>query len=518
MPDAANNLPNDPKVLRSLLLASQAAVKASEQKITDLEARLKTRDEELHNLQLQLIKLRRMQFGRSSEKLNKEIAQLELRLEELETEQALEAPIADITPASPTKKPARRALPEHLPRETLRHSGPCHCPDCGGELQSMGVDTREELEYIPARFKVIYHEREKLACRGCDTVVQAEVPARPIERGLAGPGLLAHVIVSKFADHLPLYRQSDIYAREGITLERSTLAGWIGQLGQLMDPLGDALGRYVLAGNKLHADDTPVPVLKPGLGKTKTGRFWTYVRDDRNAGQTEPAAAWFQYTPDRKGERPREHLRGFTGTLQADAYAGFHHLYQGGKIQEAACWAHVRRKFHDFAEANDSPIANEALLRIAAIYAIEQAVRGQPSDVRKAERQARAGPLLADLKAWLGEQQRKLSKKSELSKVIHYALARWPALTRYVDDGLLEIDNNIAENALRCVALGRKNYLFAGSDAGGERAALMYSLLATAKLNGINPEAYLRHVLTVIAAHPINQIEELLPWNVVLPE
>jgi len=518
MPDVAIQLPNDPRELRSLLLASQAAVKASEAEITDLKARLQSRDEELRNLQLQLIKLRRMQFGRSSEKLNNEIVQLELRLEELETEQALETPIVDVKPAKTNQKPARRPLPEHLLRETIRHAGPCNCPACGGPLQSMGVDTREELEYIPARFKVIRHEREKLACRSCDTVVQAEVPTRPIERGLAGPGLLAHVVVSKFADHLPLYRQSVIYAREGVTLERSTMAGWVGQMGTLLAPLHDALGRYVLAGNKLHADDTPVPVLKPGLGRTKTGRFWTYVRDDRNAGQTDPAAAWFQYTPDRKGERPRTHLKNFTGTLQADAYAGFHHLYQGDKIREAACWAHVRRKFYDFAEANASPIANEALARIAMLYAIEQQVRGQPTDVRQAARGARAGPLLAAFKTWLGAEQRQLSKKSALSKVIYYALVRWPALTRYVDDGLLEIDNNIAENALRCVALGRKNYLFAGSDAGGERAALMYSLLATAKLNGINPEAYLRHVLAIIAAHPINRIDELLPWNVVLPE
>jgi hypothetical protein len=281
-----------------------------------------------------------------------------------------------------------------------------------------------------------------------------------------------------------------------------------------MQPLAEALGRYVTAGRKLHADDTPVPVLNPGYGKTKTGRFWTYVRDDRNAGGVDPPAVWFQYTPDRKGEWPQKHLKDFQGVLQADGYAGFHHLYQGGHIREAACWAHVRRKFFEIAESQALPLANEALVRIGALYAIETEIRGESEETRRGVRQARAGPLIADLKLWMNQALSRVSKKSTLAVELRYALTRWPALTRYIDDGLLEIDNNIAENALRIVALGRKNYLFAGSDAGGERAALVYSLIGTAKLNGVNPQQYLQHVLERIADHPINRLEELLPWNV----
>jgi transposase len=518
MSGAASTLPNDPNELQALLLKAREQQRADAAHIAELKARLRSRDEELHNLQQQLIKLRRMQFGRSSEKLEKEIRQLELRLEELETEQALEVPLTTSTTAEPVVKPVRQKLPEHLPRETVVHAGPCACPDCGGDLTSVGIDTSEELEYVPARFKVILHKRAKLACRSCETIVQAALPSRPIERGLAGPGLLAHVLVSKYADHLPLYRQSEIYAREHVHLERSTMAGWVAQTSRLLTPLAAALGQYVCSGQKLHADDTTVPVLKPGLGKTGTGRFWTYVRDDRPAGQRTPAAVWFQYTPDRKGHWPREHLHDFSGTLQADGYAGFHHLYQGNRIREAACWAHVRRKFYDFAQANESPIANEALVRIAALYEIEKNIRGKPPDERMSVRQARAGPLLADFKQWLGRELTKLSKKSGLAAAIRYALPRWPALTRYVDDGLLEIDNNAAERALRTIALGRKNYLFAGSDAGGQRAALVYSLIGSAKLNGINPQRYLQHVLTHIAEHPINRIDELLPWNVGLAD
>lgn len=516
MSGAAHNLPNDTKKLQALLLQTQqtlAAERAAAQDtIAELKSRLKNRDIELQHLQLQLAKLRRMQFGRSSEKLAQEIEQLELRLEELETAQALEAPLIEAS-VTERKQPARKPLPEKLPRETVTHPAPCQCPDCGGTLTAMGTEVTEELEYVPARFKVIRHERDKFACRGCDTVITAPMPARPIEKGLAGPGLLAHVLVSKYVDHLPLYRQSLMFEREGIELERSTLAGWVGQTAQMMAPLGEALGRYVRAGGKLHADDTPVPVLKPGKGRTKTGRFWTYVRDDRPAGQDHPAAVWFRYSPDRKGIHPGTHLQDFTGYLQADGYAGFHHLYRGGAIQEVACWAHVRRKFYDIAEATDSPVANEALTRIGQLYAIEQEIRGQPPDTRRDVRQARAGPLLDDFKQWLNATLAQLSKKSALAEAIRYVLPRWPALTRYTGNGLLEIDNNAAERALRVVALGRKNYLFAGSDAGGERAALIYSLLGTAKLNGVNPEAYLTEVLTRIADHPINRIDELLPWN-----
>jgi hypothetical protein len=343
--------------------------------------------------------------------------------------------------------------------------------------------------------------------------VQAEAPTRPIARGLAGPGLLAHVLVSKYADHLPLYRQAEIYAREGVDLERSTLADWVGATSQLLNPLHEALRQYVMNAGKLHADATPVPVLAPGQGRTKQGRLWTYIRDDRPAGDRAAPAVWFTYSPDRRGEHPHRHLADFKGTLQADAYAGFNRLYETGRIQEAACWAHVRRKFFDLHAAHASPVTTEALERIGSLYGIESEIRGRPPEERQRERQTRSRPLLTSLKDWFKESLTKLSQKSETAVAIRYALGRWPALLRYCDDGSLEIDNNSAERALRAVALGRKNYLFAGSDAGGERAAVIYSLLGSAKLNGVDPETYLTAVLRRIADHPINRISELLPWN-----
>ena len=301
-------------------------------------------------------------------------------------------------------------------------------------------------------------------------------------------------------------------------LERSTLAGWVGGASRTLEPLIEALRRHVLAASRIHGDDTPVPVLDPGRGKTKTGRLWTYVRDERPTGGEAPPAAWFAYSPDRKGERPEAHLAGFEGTLHADAYAGFNGVYEKGRVREAACWAHVRRKFFDIEQAHASKLAAEALARIGALYGIEKEIRGSPAEARRRERQARAKPLLEALHAWFYDNLVGLSKKSETAKAMRYALGRWPALVRYLDDGELEIDNNAAERALRAVALGRKNYLFAGSDAGGERAAAMYSLIGTAKLNGLDPEAYLRQVLERIADHPINRIAELLPWNVRLDE
>jgi len=368
---------------------------------------------------------------------------------------------------------------------------------------------------VPARFKVMRYVRPKLSCASCERIVQTAAPSRPIERGLAGPGLLAHVLVAKYADHQPLYRQAEMYAREGVELERSTLADWVGGCSRLLEPLVEALHHHVMSAGKLHADDTPVPVLAPGHGKTKLGRLWTYVRDDRAAGDNTPPAVWFAYSPDRRGEHPRQHLQNFSGSLQADAYAGFHHLYEGGRIQEAACWAHVRRKFYELQVAHASPLAGEALKRIAELYAIESDIRGRPAEERLQARMARARPLLDRLHQWLQATLVVVSKKSEIAAAIRYALGRWRALLRYSEGGHIEIDNNAAERALRAVALGRKNYLFAGSDSGGERAAAIYSLIGTAKLNGLDPEAYLRGVLQRIADHPINRIEELLPWNLV---
>ena len=482
--------------------------------VVEQHAALTAHQSEIDNLKLLILKLRRMQFGRRSEKLNHQIEQLELQLEDLETSD-LTGPKQAIDPQSViSNRPSRGPLSAELPRETqtLEPIEDC-CPDCGCALSPLGEDVSEMLEYVPARFKVIRTVRPKLSCTRCDRIVQQPAPHRPIDRGLAGPGLLAHVMVSKYADHLPLYRQSEIYERVGVDLERSTLAGWVGGTTRTLMPLVDALRQYVVDAEKLHGDDTPVPVLAPGNGKTKTGRLWTYVRDDRPAGSTEAPAVWFAYSPDRKGEHPGKHLRDFSGTLQADGFAGFNRLYETGMIVEAACWAHVRRKFHDLYEAHRSPIAEEALKRIGELYGIEKEIRGRPPDERQQIRNTRARPLLESLKNWLEESLSKLSRKSDVSKAVHYALGRWPALLRYCGDGRIEIDNNAAERALRAVALGRKNYMFAGSDSGGERAAAMYSLIGSAKLNGIDPEAYLSDVLARIADHPIRRIDALLPWN-----
>jgi len=498
------SLPDDIESLQRLVIEQRAA--------------LLSRDVEIEKLKIELARLKRMQFGRSSEQLDQTIAQLELSLEELEaSESELKVPLVSL-PAVEKAKPARRALPESLPRETIVHEAPCNCPACGGLLRAMGEDVAEVLEYIPSRFKVIRHVRPKFSCASCQQIVQTPAPERPIARGLAGPGLLAHVLVSKYCDHLPLHRQTQIYAREGVDLDRSTLADWVGQSSALLRPLVEALRLHVLSGGKLHADDTPVPVLCPGRGTTKQGRLWTYVRDDRPCGNSTPAAVWFAYSPDRKGLHPRAHLKDFCGTLQADGYAGFDRLYNEANpnhpIKEAACWAHVRRKFYDIQVANDSPLAKSALERIGELYGIEEQIRGQSADLRREIRHARSGPLLDALYRWFKELLTQVSAKSELAVATRYAMSRWKALTRFIADGTVEIDNNTAERALRAVALGRKNYLFAGSDAGGERAAAIYSLVGSAKLQGLDPQAYLRHVIARIAEHPVNRIEELLPWRV----
>jgi transposase len=484
-----------------------------------LKALVLAQQTEIENLNLLVLKLKRMHFGPRSEKRDAEIGQLELRLEDLETSQAAVEPLpARMATAAVSqtvaKKPVRRPLPAELPRE-VETIAPRQeaCPDCGGTLRPLGEDVAEVLEYVPARFKVIRTVRPKLSCACCSRIVQAPAPNRPIDKGLAGPGLLAHVLVAKYADHLPLYRQSEIYAREGVDLDRSTMADWVGGASRTLRPLVEALKSYVLSAEKLHGDDVPVPVLEPGSGKTKTGRLWTYVRDDRPAGSVAASAVWFAYSPDRKGEHPAGHLKNYCGFLQADGYAGFNKLYESGVIVEAACWAHVRRKFFELHQGHCSPVAKEALERIAQLYRIEKEVRGRPPKERKEMRQARSRPLLEAMHLWLKTTMSKLSRKSDLAKAIHYALERWAALVMYVDNGRVEMDNNAAERALRTVALGRKNYLFAGSDAGGERAAAMYSLLGSAKLNGIDPEAYLTAVLGRIADHPINRIGELLPWN-----
>src|SRR6266536_3406459 len=437
--------------LRALVLTQHEQLVSAEDKLTTTQEQLQSREREIEHLQLLLAKLHRMQFGRKSEKLARQIEQLELRLEELESNRS------EKEPNPPESAPVTAPSIPTAAKPTRR------------ALRKLGEDVSEMLEYVPASFVVIRHVRTKLSCTKCDCIVQAEAPSRPIERGVAGP--------------------------------------------RLLEPLVEALRRYVIAAGKLHADDTPVPVLAPGNGKTKTGRLWTYVRDDRPAADRAAPAVWFAYSPDRKGDHPAQHLKKFRGTLQADAYAGFNQLYEDGRIEPAACWAHVRRHFYDLEQAHSSPVAREALQQIGALYGIEEPIRGRPPDERRAVRQAQAKPLLDSLRQWFEATLSKLSRKSETTVAIRYALSRWDALTRYIEDGHVEIDNNAAERSLRGVALGRKNYLFAGSDAGGERAAAIYSLIGSAKLNGLDPEAYLHEVLTRIADHPINRIDELLPWN-----
>lgn len=520
-------------------------VRHPEQQSDDADAlrlALQARDAEVkmlrllvQKLKLQIARRNRMVFGSASERFADGTPATQGSLLEGQALDGIgpkKAVAAAVSPAANTAandKTVDRSLPAHLPREPQVHrpettpahhdaqGQPCGCGECGGRLREIGRDVSEQLEYVPGRFKVVRHVRPKLACVRCQRVFQAAAPSRPISRGLPGPALLAHVMVGKYCDHQPLYRLSGIFARDGVELDRSTLAGWVGQGDALIDPLVAAVRRYVMANDKVHGDDTPVKVLAPGTGKTRTGRLWVYVRDDRPAGDQAPRAAWFAYSADRGGEHPQEHLRGFRGALQADAYAGWPKLYATGRVQEVACWAHARRPWWDLfldSKRDADCVAAQALRRIRALYEIEEQIRGQPPEVRKAQRQARAGPLLEALQTWLQALLPRVSVKSDIAQAIGYSLNRWKALTRYVDDGRLEIDNNAAERALRGVSLGRKNFLFMGSDAGGERAATFYSLVETAKLNGLDPEAYLREVFTRIADHPINRIDELLPWNI----
>lgn len=495
--------------------------------IEALKQLLAQREALIAKLLAEIARLKRWQFGRSSERLDATLAQLQLALGDLPS-----APIP--TPAAPEEslppedstqvrprqrvlplRRAPRAFPVHLPRETIVHApASCNCPECGAAMRQLGEDVSEMLDLVPGYFKVIRHVRPKFSCGHCARVIQQPAPARPLERGMAAPGLLAQIIVAKYADHCPLYRQQGIYRRSGVELDRATLAAWVGSAAQLLEPLVTTLGRYVRAAEKVHADDTPVPVLDPGRGKTKTGRLWSYVRDDRPSGSRDPPAVWYRYSPDRKSEHPQAHLRGFRGILQADAYSGFAQLYATGAIVEAACWAHARRKFYDLYATERAPIATEALQRIAALYAVERDIRGSLPAQRARVRQERAGPLLDALHAWFAATLPMVSAQSDLAGAIKYALVRWTALTRYRDDGRIEIDNNSAERSIRPVVLGRRNYLFAGSDAGGERAANIYSLLGTALLNELDPYWYLRHVLERIAEHPINRIDALLPWRV----
>jgi transposase len=505
----ASDLPDDIETLRAMVLEQRASIAE--------------RDLEIERLKAQIDKLKRMQFGRKSEKLDRQIERLEAELEEMTASRgAAEARSAQAgrksTSASTlteSERAPREALPEHLPREEhVLEPGPT-CPECGGEMQPLGEDVSEQLGRIEAAFKVIRTIRRKKVCACCHRIAQPPVPGLPIQRSVAHPSLLADIFVSKYADHQPLYRQSQIAARDKVTLDPASMGRWVGECEALVDPLIAALRCYAMAGSKIHADDTPIPVLAPGNGKTKTGRLWVYVRDDSRSGSTEPAAVWFAYSPNRQGVHPQRHLAGFSGILQADAYAGFNELFTAGSIREAACHAHARRKFYDIHVRTPSDTTQKALDYIGELYGIEASIRGKQPAERLRVRQAKAKPLLETYEAWLRAKLQTLSAKSDTAKAINYSLNQWAALTLYCDDGTVEIDNNLAENALRCVSLGRKNFLFAGSDSGGERAAAMYSLIGSCKLNGIDPRAYLCHVLTCIADHPINRVDELLPWRVV---
>ncbi|MGO9474450.1 MAG: IS66 family transposase [Rhodomicrobium sp.] len=487
----------------------------------------------IEKLKAQLAVLRRARFGRSSEKLNREIEQLELAIDDAEESQAhalLEREAKLQALGLPASRPAqaveareevmRRAFPDHLPRERVEHRPDCICPSCGGtRLRQIGIDEREMLEYVPSHFKVIVHARPKMACRDCEAITQKPMPSLPIVRGIPGPALLAHMLIAKYADHLPLYRQSVIYARSGVKIERSTMADWVGQMAFLLTPLVDAVAGHVRGGETLHVDDTPIPVLDPGRKCTKKGRLWVAVRDERSWGSTAPPAVYYQYAPDRTKARPQALLQGANGYLHADAYSGFEHLYEPDKItgacrfKEVSCWAHARRHIYDVHVKEKSPRALELLEAIGTLFQIEAAIKGQSPEQRLAVRQQQSVPLLAALKARFDETLGQTTRKGNLAKAILYITVRWEAMTRYTTDGRLDIDNNAAERAIRPIAIGRRNWTFAGSDDGGERAAMIFTLIESAKMNGLDPEAYLRDVIGRIADHPINKIGELLPWN-----
>ena len=436
----------------------------------------------IEKLKHELAVLRRARFGASSEALD----QLELLLDDIETRRAQ---IVDcVTPESDSVKdqPKRKPLPNHLQREIL--------------------------DYVPGSFVVKRHIREKYSCRDCGKIEEAPLPSMPIEKGAPGAGLLAHVLISKYCDHLPLYRQSEIYGREGVDIPRSTMAGWIGKVSNLLTPIAERIEQHVLDGEAIHTDDTPIPVLDPGRGKTKTGRLWAHVRDERPHGSTSPPAAFYKYSGDRKGERPREYLKDYSGFLHADGYAGYEKLY-GDKIKEVACMAHVRRKFFDIHKATSSPSAEEALKRIASLYEVEKRARGRPPDERRQLRQEESKSRFEALLDWLQATLPSVPGRGELAKAMRYAITRMKRMRAYMEDGRLELDNNIAERSVRGIAVGKKNYLFAGSEAGGERAAVIYSLVETAKLNGVEPHAWLKHVIQNIADHPMKKIDDLLPWN-----
>jgi transposase len=526
---AADSLPNDVEALKSLLRERDA-------ELVQARAKASSADALLAHLQLAIEKLRRELYGVRSERKARLLEQMELELEELEAaasedELAAEQEAAKTTAvrAFSRRKPARQPFPAHLPRERVVLPGPTSCACCGStRLHKLGEDVTETLEVVPRQWKVVQHVREKFTCRECEKISQAPAPFHPLPRGLLGPSLLAMVLFEKYGQHQPLNRQSVRYAHEGVGLSLSTLADQVGGCAQLLRPLCDLIRDHVFAGARVHGDDTTVPVL--AKGKMRTGRLWTYVRDDKPFGGADPPAAVFFYSRDRTAEHPERHLAKFAGVLQADAYAGFNRLYAPGRspgaIVEAACWSHGRRKFFVLADIAAharnkalgkqtaiAPLALEAVKRIDAIFDVEREINGLPAEERLAVRRERVAPLVEDLEAWMRAERARLSRHADVAKAMDYMLKRWDAFARFLDDGRICLTNNCAERSLRGVALGRKSWLFAGSDRGGERAAALYTLIATAKLNGVDPQAWLAEVLARINDHKITDLAALLPWR-----
>ena len=528
MPSAA---PTDIEALRAALAVAEARAEAAVAKASNAEAIIAS-------LTLMVEKLRREIYGQRSERKARLLDQLELELEELEA-RASEDELAAEQAAAKTstvksfsrRRPSRKPFPEHLPRERVVVPAPEVCGCCGSaRLSKLGEDITETLEVIPRSWKVVQTVREKFTCRDCEKISQAPAPFHVTPRGWAGPSLLAMILFEKYGQHQPLNRQSERYAREGVELSLSTLADQVGACTTVLRPLHDLIAVHVLAAERIHGDDTTVPVL--AKGKTDTARAWVYVRDDAPYGGADPPAALFHYSRDRSGAHPEQHLTGFAGILQADAYAGYNRLYALGRspgpVTEALCWAHARRKFFvlaDIAAAAKrgakkgmrqviiSPLAFEAVKRIDALFDIEREINGSSAEVRLAVRAKRSAPLLADLETWLRAERARLSRHAPVAKAMDYMLKRWPGFTRFLDDGRVCLTNNAAERALRGIALGRKSWLFAGSDRGGDRAAFMYTLIVTAKMNDVDPQAWLADVLARIAEHPFQRLDELLPWN-----
>jgi transposase len=507
-------MPDDIEALKAALLAERGAR-------CEFEARASGAEAMVAHLKLLIAKMKRDRFGASAERGRRLLDQLEMQLEELETAAAEDEAAASTQPGTTNvrpftrAKPVRAPLPSHLPRERVVLPSPTSCPCCGGKLAKLGESITETLESIPRTYKVIQTVREKFSCRACETITQPPAPFHPIARGRAGANLLADILHGKFCEHQPLNRQSESFARQGIDLSVSTLADWVGACTTALTPLVALIHGHVFAAERIHGDDTTVPVL--AKTKTVTARLWTYVRDDRPfGGPAEPAAIFF-YSRDRGGTHPCRHLAGYSGVLQADAYAGFNDLYDPARkrapIIEAACWAHGRRKLFVLADVAKAPLAIEAVRQIDAIFDAERDINGLTAEQRCAIRQVRVAPLVGALEIWMRTERGKLSRHADVAKAMDYMLKRWQAFTRFLDDGRICLTNNAAERALRGIAIGRKAWLFAGSDRGGERAAAMYSLIATAKLNNVDPRAWLADVLARIADHPASRLDELLPWK-----